>query len=107
MSIRLRGLLIMLGSGAASGLLYLVLSWLVSGATGRVSVPKAFALPLVGVVVGLLELVSGVPFTKVASRWDTLPPSLRAVLSFFFVIIAIVVIFGGGIWYLNWKATPR
>ncbi len=107
MPVRVRGLVIILASGAASGLLFLLLSWVLSESTGRVRVPVVAALPLAGVLVGVLELVSGAPFTQIASRWQTLPESARAVLSLLLVIVAIVAIFGGGIWYLNWMAKPR
>lgn len=106
MSVRIRGLLTILASGATAALLYLFLSRVLSWSSGSVRLPLVAAMPLVGVLVGLIEFVSGVPFNQAASRWDALPRGIRAVLSVILVLVAIVVIFGGGIWVLNRITNP-
>ena len=50
--------------------------------------PGAYAL------MGLLEVVTGVPFTQVARKWDDLAGWQRGVLGLLVVAIAIVVMMG-------------
>jgi hypothetical protein len=106
MSVRIRGLLTILGSSAVAALLYLFLARVLSWSEGSVRLPLTAAMPLVGVLIGAVELVSGVPFTQVASRWDALPRGVKAVLSLLVIVAAIVTIFGGGIWLLNRTTNP-
>jgi hypothetical protein len=106
MSIRVRGLVTILGSGAVAGVLYLFLSFVLGHSAGSVRVPLVSAAPLVGVLVGMIELVSGVPFTQVAAKWDSLPQGMRLFLGTLLTVIALVVVFGGGIWLLNRITNP-
>lgn len=106
MSPRVRGLVTILGSGAAAGLLYLFLSFVLGHSTGSVRVPLISAMPLVGVLVGVIELLSGVPFTQVAAKWDSMSLGARLFLGMLQTVSALVVIFGGGIWILNRITNP-
>lgn len=84
MPIRIRGLLITLVSIALSWGLVL---WLSGGQPSFVS--KAAALPLVGVMWGLLELVSGVPMTQLADRWNSLSQGVQVAISFLVIVAAL------------------
>jgi hypothetical protein len=86
MPTRLRGLLITIGSALASWGLLLLLQW---AAPPRVH--KGAALPLVGVLWGLLELVSGVPLPELAERWETLSKGVQGALSFLVIMLALGV----------------
>lgn len=54
-----------------------------------------FALPGAFALQGLLELITGVPFLKMARRWDGLQGWQRGVLGTIVVLAALVVIIGG------------
>ena len=49
------------------------------------------ALPGAWALMGLLEVVTGVPFTQVAQKWDELAGWQRGVLGVLVVIVAFVV----------------
>lgn len=52
-------------------------------------VPGAFAL------VGLVQTVSGVPFSELAGRWDDLQGWQRGILGTLIVLVAVSIIIGG------------
>ena len=54
----------------------------------------AMALPGAYALVGIVELISGTPFTKLASRWDEMPPWKKNTLFWLIAAVAGVVIFG-------------
>lgn len=103
MPIRVRGLLILMGSVAG----WLVLYWLlfhVMGGAGKVRVPAyPLALPLIGMVVGLVELATGVPFAQVADAWQRLPRWLQVPLGFV-IGIGLVVAIVTGFYYVLLRA---
>ena len=80
MAIRTRGLLIFLGSLVAGlgayGLIFHVLS-----AHGAQILQYPLALPLFGMLLGGLELVTGVPINRLDEGWQKLPGYVRAPLS--------------------------
>ena len=95
MSVRVRGLGIVLGSAAAGGILYWVLFHALSEATGTVRM-KAYplALPVVGVFWGLIELIGGVPLPQLQARWHTLPKSRQQSLGCLLTFAGAVVVLG-------------
>lgn len=54
-----------------------------------------FALPGAYVLIGLLEVVSGVPFKDISGEWDSLAGWQRGVLGVVIVILASLFIFSG------------
>jgi hypothetical protein len=84
MPTRVRGLLIVIGSVVATWGLFLLLQW---AAPPRVH--RGAALPLVGVLWGLIELVSGVPLHELAQRWETLSKAVQGALSFLVILMTL------------------
>ena len=95
MSVRVRGLGIVLGSAVAGAILYWVLFHALSQATGTVRV-KAYplALPVVGVFWGLIELIGGVPLPQLQARWDTMSKSRQQSLGCLLAFAGAVVVLG-------------
>jgi len=101
MSARQRGGAKLAGSGLAfAGVFYAVLQHksLGSSHAGPIALiamgaPGAFAL------VGLFELVSGMPFTKAAEAWDSLEGWQRGVLGLMVVVLAFALVIGGMVLY--------
>ena len=60
MTVRARGFWILLGSAVAGFGLYWLLFHLLPTATGTVRVPFALGLPIVGIIIGLVELITGI-----------------------------------------------
>jgi hypothetical protein len=81
MGVRVRGLLVLLGSAVAGGALYFFQSGaLLVAARGGVfgEVLKwVLALPLIGVGVGLVECTTGMPINKADESWQTLPAYVK------------------------------
>lgn len=59
------------------------------------------AIPATLAVVGLIELIAGVKFYRVAARWDSIEAGMRWVLSFLFILSVLALIFGLLIWYVR------
>ncbi len=91
MTVRMRGLRTVLGSGIVGLGLYWLLFHFVPKATGSIRLPGAIALPLVGVVVGLVELATGLPFTRVDQAWTRLPRWIQVPLGF---VISVALLVG-------------
>jgi hypothetical protein len=74
MTVRTRGLLTLVGSSIGGIALYWFLFHFLASSDGRTRVPAyPLALPLVGVVIGMLELATGLPFTRIDEGWQKLP----------------------------------
>jgi peptidoglycan/LPS O-acetylase OafA/YrhL len=77
MTIRTRGLLIFLGSLVAGvGAYWLVFHFLSKGLAQILQYP--LALPLVGMLIGALELITGVPIQRLDEGWQKLPAYVKA-----------------------------
>ncbi len=78
MTVRMRGFLILAGSLVAGAGVYWLLFDFLAGA-GRVRLPAyPLALPLVGILIGTLELITGVPIRQLDEGWQTLPGYVKA-----------------------------
>jgi len=110
MSIRLRGLLQFLGSGVVfAGLLY----WLSSQYAENhdyhppggifslivIMAPGGFA------IAGLIQLISGVPFSELSDKWDSLKGWQRGVFGLAIFTFVATLLFGGIAVYLMMSAT--
>lgn len=82
MTIRMRGFLILMGSlVAGAGVYWLIFHWL-ADARGPVRVAVyPLALPLVGILIGALELATGVPVRRLDEGWQKLPGYVRTPLA--------------------------
>jgi ABC-type branched-subunit amino acid transport system permease subunit len=80
MTIRARGLLLFLGSLVAGlGAYALIFRVLSKNWADMLQYP--LALPLVGVLVGALEFVTGVPINRLDEGWQKVPVYVRAPVS--------------------------
>src|SRR5262249_9766014 len=70
MTIRMRGLLILMGSLVAGAGVYWFIFHVLADAHGPVRVATyPLALPLVGILIGTLELATGVPIRRLDEGW--------------------------------------
>jgi hypothetical protein len=100
MTIRLRGLLQFLGSGA---LFALVVWWLAArhardpshALAGNPFDAIALATPGGFSLAGLVQAVSGVPFAELSDQWNALAGWQRGVYGVGIFVAACVVVFGG------------
>ena len=78
MTVRMRGFLILMGSlVAGAGVYWLLFDFLADA--GRVRLPAyPLALPLVGIVVGALEWMTGVPIRQLDEGWQKLHAYVKA-----------------------------
>ena len=77
MTIRTRGFLIFLGSLVAGiGAYWLVFHFLSKFWAQVLQYP--LALPLVGLLIGALELITGVPIKRLDEGWQSLPAYVKA-----------------------------
>jgi len=65
------------------------------GESGGKLIGLGWAVPAAIALVGLVQLVSGVPFTELSRRWDSLAGWQRGVLGTLIFILACGVIFLG------------
>ena len=78
MSIRMRGLLILLGS-LVVGLGAYALVFHVGLSSGLARIARyPLALPLFGILVGALELTTGAPINRLDEGWQKLPAYVKA-----------------------------
>lgn len=95
MPVRLRGLLVTAGSAAVGAALYYWMFRVLSQSTESMRLKAyPFALPLLGVLWGVIELIGGVELTELNARWNTMPRGRQIVLFYFFAFIGIAVVFG-------------
>jgi len=87
---RRHGLLLLLGAGAGAVVIALAMTWLRE--SGLMLHGYGWALPGAIALTGLLELVSGVPFSEWAQRWDSLAGWQRGVLGVLIVAAALAAI---------------
>lgn len=74
MNTRLRGLLIFLGSSVLAVLMgWLLFTWEAAAVKGAKIPALPFALPLVGMLWGLLELITGRRFKELDAWYQTIP----------------------------------
>ena len=78
MSVRMRGFLILAGSLVAEAGVYWLVFHVLAGARGLRYFAYPLALPLVGIVVGGLEWMTGVPIRHIDEGWQKLPGYVRA-----------------------------
>ena len=77
MTIRMRGFLILLGSlVAGAGAYWLVFHFLSKNWAQILQYP--LALPLVGMLIGALELITGMPINRLDEGWQKLPAYVKA-----------------------------
>ena len=82
MTIRTRGLLLLLGSLVAGlGAYALIFHVLSKNSADMLRYP--LALPLVGVLVGALEFGTGVPINRLDDGWQKIPGYVRVPVSLF------------------------
>ena len=82
MTIRTRGLLICVGSLAAGVGAYWLVFHLLTTAWARM-LRYPLALPLVGMLVGALELITGVPIQRLDEGWQKLPTYVKVPVGLF------------------------
>jgi ABC-type branched-subunit amino acid transport system permease subunit len=80
MTIRTRGLLLFLGSLVAGLGAYALIFHVLSKHWADI-LQYPLALPLFGVLVGALELVTGVPINRLDEGWQTVPGYVRTPVS--------------------------
>ena len=89
---RRHGLRLLVISGVLTAITTAGAMWLASkGWTVRT---YAWGIPGAFFLVGLIEVVSGVPFSELAARWDDLHGWQRGVLGTLIVLLSTGVIFG-------------
>lgn len=96
MTVRARGFLTLLGSVVGGLALYWFLFHVLSSASGKTRV-RAYplALPLIGIVIGIIELATGLPFTKVDGAWQRLPWWLQVPLGCLIgILLLAAIVFG-------------
>jgi hypothetical protein len=90
--VRVSGLVMFLIAGAFATAFTLAAHWLRLHNTMMYGfgwgVPGAFALA------GLIQFVSGVPFTQLSAKWDSLKGWQRGVLGVIIFVFAVALIFG-------------
>jgi hypothetical protein len=90
MTIRTRGFLTFLASAIAGVAGYWLLFHFLSGAQASVRLPAyPLALPIVGVIIGLLEWITGLPIRKIDEGWQRFPMYVQVPVG---LIGAVVVI---------------
>jgi hypothetical protein len=67
----------------------------------RRGVAEFVAIPAVFALCGLIELIAGVKFYRVAARWDSIHEGLRWVLSALLLFLVLGMIFGLLIYYVQ------
>jgi len=92
--IRVRGLMLLLISGTIFGG---IIMWIISNTLGDLkakpitllilAAPGAFGLA------GLIQLVTGVPFSQISDFWDNLKGWQRGVIGLFVVILSLGLLF--------------
>jgi len=97
MNVRTKGLLKVLGSGFAFAAVFLTV---LENGLGDPSVGGPFKLIAMGLpgaftLVGLIELLTGIEFTHISSKWDPLHGWQRGILGLLIVALAIVLLFAG------------
>lgn len=91
---RFKGLvLLILGAVSTAGIVGF--ANLMSGGGNWNFIGYGFAIPGAIALVGLIQLVGGVPFRELALKWDSLAGWQRGILGTIFVIAACGVMFGG------------
>jgi hypothetical protein len=91
---RLRGL-VLLSLGAILTVVIIAIGNLFFGAGNWHFVAYGFAIPGAMALVGLVQLLCGIPFGELARSWDSLAGWQRGILGTLFVLIACSVILGG------------
>lgn len=92
--VRLNGVkLIAMGLVVTIGII--LLGNLVFGAGNWHFIGYGFAIPGAAALVGLIQVVSGVPFGELAIRWESLAGWQRGVLGLIIVLLATGIIFIG------------
>lgn len=91
MNVRLQGL-IKLAVGVVLTLIVAAIGGAVSGSVAGLARVAALPLALLGFV-GLIEIVAGVPFTQLQSKWDTMHGLARFGLGLL-IIAAVVFLIG-------------
>jgi hypothetical protein len=97
MNVRTSGLLKVIGSGAAFAL---VLGTVLKNGLGDPSHGGPFKMIAMGVpgafaLAGLIELITGIEFQRLASAWDGLAGWQRGVLGIVIVIVAFALMIAG------------
>jgi hypothetical protein len=81
MTVRWRGFVILLGSLVAGAGVYWLLFHVLADPRGTRFYAYPLALPLVGIAIGTLELMTGVPIRRLDEGWQKLPGYIRAPLA--------------------------
>lgn len=100
MSIRLRGLLEVVGSTVVGLGLFWLWSWLLAptAQAGQGGMVKwLLALPVVGVGIGLVELVTGMPIRQADAAWQKAPGLVKYPLA--------IVVSGLFLWGFLWAVS--
>ena len=84
-----------IGFGFLIAAAWIVFVLIYNARTHRVPMGPGLGLPLVPILVGLVELVSGRSFGELSRKWDDLRGWQRGLLGLAIVAIALMVIVGG------------
>lgn len=98
--IRLKGLFQVAGASALFAVFVAIGYGLDS--IGWHHMPWEFAIPAGFALAGLLQVISGVPFIRLASQWDALQPWQRGVLGVGIVLAAFALLFAAGLAYVSY-----
>lgn len=101
MNVRVRGLLIVLGSAAVAAPLYWLLYYVLAGGERTRVLVYPLALPVVGMIYGATEMVAGRPFADIATAWDSLPRWVQIPLGLVVGVALVVGIFYGAAFVLT------
>ena len=95
MSVRARGFILMLVGGLfAAGVLYIVATKGMGNPMRGSYALIGFAVPCVPFLMGLVELLFGVPISQVSNKWDALQGWQRGVLGTLIVLTVFVIASG-------------
>lgn len=95
--VRRRALVHALVSGVVTALLVaLLVKWQEAGGNPRRGVVLATAVPAAWFLIQMAVLATGVPFVRMAKKWDSLTGCQRFILSMAILAIAAVVLLGIG-----------
>jgi len=92
-NIRKQGLIYLVIGLAITGLMISLANYFF-GAGNWNFIGYGFAIPGALALVGLIQLVSGVPFNELASSWDNLAGWQRGILGLIIVLVACSIIVG-------------
>lgn len=101
--IRMKGLFQVTWASALFAVFLALGYWLDS--MGWHHLPWEFAIPAGFALAGLLQAITGIPFVRFASQWDSLRPWQRGVLGIGIVLASFALLFAAGVAYVSYQGT--